>query len=168
MVLEKKIFRCWKCIFTMSLLSPLEKGVALHLNKLESPTPKDALCQVWLKLAQWFWRRRWRCEKFTDRQTDRQMDGRTDGQMLDDRWSEKLTWAFSSGELKMIYRNIFRWPLMLQMTVDYQPCLLLSPFFQTAPFFQFDGGRSQSQVWSPGWEGDQSSQQPWPVPHQYL
>ena len=37
---------------------PLEKGRALHLNKLESPSPKDALCQVWLKLAQWFWRRR--------------------------------------------------------------------------------------------------------------
>ena len=37
---------------------PLEKSGALHLNKLESPSPKDALCQVWLKLAQWFWRRR--------------------------------------------------------------------------------------------------------------
>ena len=30
---------------------PLEKGVALHLNKLESPSTKYALCQVWLKLA---------------------------------------------------------------------------------------------------------------------
>ena len=47
---------------------PLEKGGALHLNKLESPSPKDALCQVWLNLAQWFWRRSWKCEKFTDRQ----------------------------------------------------------------------------------------------------
>ena len=28
---------------------PLEKGGALNLNKLESPSPKDALCQVWLK-----------------------------------------------------------------------------------------------------------------------
>ena len=37
---------------------PLEKGGVLHLNKLESPSPKDALCHVWLKLAQWFWRRR--------------------------------------------------------------------------------------------------------------
>ena len=36
---------------------PLEKGGALHLNKFESPSPKDALCQVWLKLAQWFRRR---------------------------------------------------------------------------------------------------------------
>ena len=37
---------------------PLEKSGALHLNKLESPSPKDALYKVWLKLAQWFWRRR--------------------------------------------------------------------------------------------------------------
>ena len=44
---------------------PLEMGGALHLNKLESPPPKDDLCQVWLKLAQWFWKRRWKCEKFT-------------------------------------------------------------------------------------------------------
>ena len=44
---------------------PLEKGVTLHLRKLESPSPKDALCQVWLKLAQWFLRRS--RQKFTDR-----------------------------------------------------------------------------------------------------
>ena len=31
---------------------PLEKGGAIHLNELESPSPKDAFCQVWLKLAQ--------------------------------------------------------------------------------------------------------------------
>ena len=30
---------------------PWEKGVALHLNKFKCPLPKDALCQVWLKLA---------------------------------------------------------------------------------------------------------------------
>ena len=33
------------------IFSPLEKGGALHLNKLESPSPKDALWQVWLNLA---------------------------------------------------------------------------------------------------------------------
>ena len=43
----------------------LEKGGTLHLNKLASPSPKDALYQVWLKLAQWFWRRSWKCEMFT-------------------------------------------------------------------------------------------------------
>ena len=36
---------------------PLEKNGALHLNKLEFHSPKDALSQVCLKLAQWFWRR---------------------------------------------------------------------------------------------------------------
>ena len=102
----------------------LEKGEALHLNKLESPSPKDVLCQVWLKLTQWFWRRRWKCEKFTDRQTDgqtdgrtnRQTDGRTDRQTPDDRWSEKLTWAFSSGELKIRNKqNIWSKPLQMIM-----------------------------------------------------
>ena len=28
------------------------------LNKLESHLPNNALCRVWLKLAQWYWRRR--------------------------------------------------------------------------------------------------------------
>ena len=31
---------------------PFEKGVALHLYKLESPSPKNALCPVSLKLDQ--------------------------------------------------------------------------------------------------------------------
>jgi hypothetical protein len=35
----------------------LEKGYPLHLNNLKFPTPMDILCQIWLKLAQWFWRR---------------------------------------------------------------------------------------------------------------
>ena len=37
---------------------PLENGGTLHLNNLKYPSPKEDLCQVWLKLAQWFWRRR--------------------------------------------------------------------------------------------------------------
>ena len=37
---------------------PLEMEGALHLNKLEFLSPKDAFCKVWLKLVQWFWRRR--------------------------------------------------------------------------------------------------------------
>ena len=42
----------------------LEKGVALHLNKLECPSPKDALLQDWLKLDRWFWR--WRFFNFVN------------------------------------------------------------------------------------------------------
>ena len=37
---------------------PLEKNGTIHLNKFESSSPKDALCQVWLKLVQLFLRRR--------------------------------------------------------------------------------------------------------------
>ena len=37
---------------------PLEQDAALQLDKIESPSPKDALCQVWLKLAPWFRRRK--------------------------------------------------------------------------------------------------------------
>jgi hypothetical protein len=62
------ILACWfwrrRFLTTFSAFSlfryhlPLERGYPLLLNKLESPSPKDDLCQVWLKLAQWFWRRR--------------------------------------------------------------------------------------------------------------
>jgi hypothetical protein len=37
---------------------PLERGNPLPMKKLEFPFSNDDLCQVWLKLAQWFWRRR--------------------------------------------------------------------------------------------------------------
>ena len=33
---------------------PLEKDRAFHLKKLESLSPKNVLCQVWLKLAKWY------------------------------------------------------------------------------------------------------------------
>ena len=52
------MFKCFHIILHFCYHLPLEKGAALHLNKFESPPPKDALCHVWLKLAQWFWGRR--------------------------------------------------------------------------------------------------------------
>ena len=61
---------------------PLEKDGALHLNKLESPTHKDDLCQVWLKLAQWFWRRRIKCEKFATTTTTTTTTTTDNGQIL--------------------------------------------------------------------------------------
>ena len=80
-VLEKKIFKFRQCILAISYYLPLEKVGAFHLNKLESPSSKDALCQVWLKLAEWFWRRK------VYRRTDRQTDGRTDRQTIGDQKS---------------------------------------------------------------------------------
>jgi hypothetical protein len=70
-----------------------EEDYPLYLNNLEFPPPKDDLCQVCLKLAKWFWRRSQKCKSL-------QTDGRTDRRTTDNGWSEKLTWAFSSGELK--------------------------------------------------------------------
>ena len=68
-----QFFGVWRNFNVFTLFRnclPLEKGVALYFNKSEPPSPRDALCQVWLKLAQWFLRRRWKCVKFTDRRTD--------------------------------------------------------------------------------------------------
>ena len=54
--------KLFKSIYTYDMKKPpnyllYENWMVLNLNKFESPSPKDALCQVWLKLAQWFWRR---------------------------------------------------------------------------------------------------------------
>ena len=57
MVLKKKIFKNSQFVSTI-LSSPIGKGQAYHWNKIESPSPKDVLCYFWLKLAQWFWWRR--------------------------------------------------------------------------------------------------------------
>ena len=56
--LRRRFLNYVNCFLLFCNYLPLEKGGALHLNKLESPSPKDALCQVWLKLVQWFLRSR--------------------------------------------------------------------------------------------------------------
>jgi hypothetical protein len=89
-------FACWfwrrgfLTIFSVFLLFcyylPLGKGISFHLNNLKSPPPKNDLCHDWSKLAQWFSRRSRKCKSL-----------QTTGNLL-----EKLTWAFSSGELKAL------------------------------------------------------------------
>ena len=49
-ILEKKIFFNFVNVFSLFC-----NYLIVHLNKLESPSPKDALRQVGLKLALWFW-----------------------------------------------------------------------------------------------------------------
>ena len=73
--------------------------MAIHLKKLESPLPKNALCQVLFKLAQWFWGERWKYEKFLDRGM---------GVLTDDARQaiRKAQWAFSSGKLKTKKKKI--------------------------------------------------------------
>ena len=72
LVLEKKIFKNFQYFLLFRDYLPFEKSNPLGFNNLESPRPKDDLCQVWLKLAQRFWRRSRKCKSL-------QTDGRTDG-----------------------------------------------------------------------------------------
>ena len=54
-VLDKKIFFNFINVFKIfSYYLPLEMGGVLHSNKAESPSPKDALCQVWLNRPRGF------------------------------------------------------------------------------------------------------------------
>jgi hypothetical protein len=67
LVLGKKILKKNFSVFLLFCdYLPLEKSNLLHLNNLEPLPPKDDLCQVWLKLAQWFWRRSRKCKRTTD------------------------------------------------------------------------------------------------------
>ena len=51
LVLEKKILKFVNVILQFCNYLPLENGGALHLNRLDSPFPKDKLYHVLLKLA---------------------------------------------------------------------------------------------------------------------
>ena len=68
---RRRLFNAVNVFSLFSYCFPLKKGMALHLNKLESSSLKNAWCKVWLILAQWFWRK-WTCEKHRDGWTDGQ------------------------------------------------------------------------------------------------
>ena len=55
---EEEFFNIFKLILLICYYIPLDMGMILHLNKFESPPSKNAMFQIWLKLAQWFWRRK--------------------------------------------------------------------------------------------------------------
>ena len=66
-LLEKKIWKICQyiAIIFFGYHLPLKKGKAFHFNKYKSLSPRDTFCQVLLKLALWFLRRKWKYEKFT-------------------------------------------------------------------------------------------------------
>jgi hypothetical protein len=78
---SRRFFKIFSVFLLFCYYLPLGEGFPLHLNNLESSPPKDDLCHVWSKLAQWFWRRSRKCKSL---QTDR------DGRRTTYRWSEKL------------------------------------------------------------------------------
>ena len=49
---EKVFFLFRKCVFAISYLSHFGKGQGPSFEQTWIPSPKDALCKVWLKLAQ--------------------------------------------------------------------------------------------------------------------
>jgi len=55
---EKKIFEDLQKNSLVCLLLGTKRGHPLYFNISESPFPKHVSYQVWLKLAQWFLRRR--------------------------------------------------------------------------------------------------------------
>ena len=62
--------------------------------------PRMLCSKFCLKLAQWFKRRRWKCEKFTDGQTDKQTDRQTDG------WWQVIRKAHLSFQLRWTRMSI--------------------------------------------------------------
>ena len=76
MILEEKILKFW--LFHSYL--PVEKGMALHMNKLESPSPfVPSLVEIGPVVLEKK-TKMWKVYRGT----------------TDNRWSEKLTWTFSS------------------------------------------------------------------------
>ena len=82
------------------IISPWKSAGPIMWTNLNPLHPRMLCAMFGWNWLRGFWIRRWKCEKFTDgrmdRQTDRRTDRRTEGQWTTD----KLTWAFSSGELK--------------------------------------------------------------------
>mgnify|MGYP003691677181 CR=1 FL=1 len=57
--LKNNISLTWHSLVSLfCYYPPLKEDLTLHFNIFESPLYKDTLCQVWLKLAKWFLRRR--------------------------------------------------------------------------------------------------------------
>ena len=84
-----------------------------NLNKLEIKSSKDALCQVWLKLAQWFCMEK----KMKMWKVYKHMDGQTDS--LTDRWQIIRKAHLSSGEPKKSKKRVkFCWNFFEKMYYD--------------------------------------------------
>ena len=71
------------------------------------------------------------------KRTDGRTDGRTDRQTTNDRWSEKLTRAFSSGELKTQLSNISSPTVLFPLTRHFiskrmLQCFLIAKYYKNS------------------------------------
>jgi hypothetical protein len=66
---RRRVLNIFSVFLLFCYISPLGERQSPSFEQTWIPSPKDDLCQVWLKLAQWFWKRSRKCKSFTDRQT---------------------------------------------------------------------------------------------------
>ena len=110
------------------------------LNKLESPHPRMLCAKFGWNWSSGLLRGSRKYEKFTNGRTDKQ----TDGQTMDQRQSEKLTWAFSTGDLKSWERKVFKG---LTQTLDYHIKNLFLSYIKNKSFTEW------CKILSFYWEG---------------
>ena len=101
-IVENKIFKICHVFSQFSNYLPLKKGGAFHLDKLESRHPR-MLCAKF----GWNWpsgsgEENENVKSLRQRRQRRQRQRR---RTTDKFWSEKLTWAFGSGELKRLFKS---------------------------------------------------------------
>ena len=94
-VVLEKIFKSCQFIFIISQIYPLLEGLGPSFEKTWIPFTQGYFVPSLVEIGPVVLEKKMKMWKVY-RQTHR----RTDRQTTDDRWSEKLTWAFSSGELK--------------------------------------------------------------------
>ena len=111
------------------IISPWKRVEPFTSTNLSSLTQR---CQVWLKLAQWFRRSRWKCEKFTTTTT------RTDNRQILIRkapLSLRLRWANKKQKAKQdnfqtfyiwILNSIYTWLVMMLCIKKLHACDLLT------------------------------------------
>ena len=97
-ILEKKIFSISSVYFRYFLIIFPWKRVDPSFEQTWIPFTKGCFVLIWLKLAKWFWGRRWKWGKIYDDNTNSKQWRRR--RTTDILWSEKLTWAFGSCDLK--------------------------------------------------------------------
>ena len=104
-------FLIWSMyFFPFSWLSPLGKGRGPSFEQTWIPFIQGCSVPSLVENGPVVLKKKmkmWKVYRRMDRRMDWRTDKQTDRQTTDDRWSEKPTWAFSSGELKSAKWNIF-------------------------------------------------------------
>ena len=79
----------------------MKKGGFLSFVQTWIPFTQGCFLSILVEIGSMVLEKKMKMWKVYRRTTDRQTDGWMDRRTMVDRWSEKLTWAFSSGELKI-------------------------------------------------------------------